>query len=143
MRNWVGPFQVGRVLEHCIDKSVPRPPEMGTAYLVSQSSWRSAPTHRCQPLYVGGNTGSPSRFRTRIGDLLADLFGFFSENTCHHSGGKSLHQWCRKNQVSPLQLYLAWVRECTCHRCLEIDLVRELSPALNRKAPARCPIHAR
>jgi hypothetical protein len=142
MRDWVGPFSARQILERCMDKSIPRCPESGSAYLVSRCAWISEPTLRCQPLYVGGNTGSSSRFYTRIGDLLADLFGFFTDETGHHSGGQSLHRWCRENHVDPLRLYLAWVRRCTCHHCLEIDLVRELSPALNRKAPARCPNHA-
>ncbi len=141
IREWVGPFEVRGLLAHCIDDSMPLPPESGSAYLVSCHSWISDPDARCEPLYVGGNTGQSARFRTRLGDLVADLFGFFGGETGHHSGGQSLHRWCRENRVDPLTLHLAWVNRCSCHRCLEIEIVRELSPVLNRKAPARCGVH--
>jgi hypothetical protein len=36
---------------------------------------------------VGGNTGGAARFCTRIGDLVADMHGFFGNETGHHSGG--------------------------------------------------------
>src|SRR4051794_19543171 len=35
----------------------------------------------------GGTTGKSERFRTRVGDLLADLFGFYTTTTGHHSVG--------------------------------------------------------
>jgi hypothetical protein len=35
------------------------------------------------------------------------------------------------------------VSSCPCHRCLEIRLFEELSPALNRIRPTRCPEHSR
>jgi len=140
-REWVGPFLVRDVLAHSIDDSIPLPPEQGSAYLVSRNTWSGVPSGKCVPLYVGGNTGQSARFRTRLGDLLADAFGFFGADTGHHSGGQSVHRWCRDNRVNPLRLYLAWVARCSCHRCLEVNLVRELSPILNRKTPARCRVH--
>ena len=142
-REWVGPFLVQDLLAHSIDDSIPLPPESGSAYLVSRRAWSESPTDGCAPLYVGGNTGRSARFRTRLGDLLADAFGFFGRDTGHHSGGQSLHRWCRENRVNPLNLYLAWVAQCPCHRCLEVELVHELSPILNKKAPARCSVHSR
>lgn len=141
-RDWLGPFSVRDLLALSTDKSNPLPPESGSAYLVSRKIWSGQPTHKCMPLYVGGNTGKSARFRTRLGDLLADAFGFFGGGTGHHSGGQSIHRWCRDNRVNPLDLYLAWVARCRCHRCLEIELVRELSPILNKKAPARCSVHS-
>ena len=141
MRDWVGPFEVRELLAHCIDEALPLPPESGSAYLVSRHTWRGEPTPRCEPLYVGGNTGQSARFRTRLGDLIADLFGFFGAETGHHSGGMSLHRWCREHQVSPLALHIGWLDRSSCHRCLEGDLVRELAPVLNRKAPAGCRMH--
>lgn len=140
-RKWIGPFLVRDLLAHSIDDSIPLPPESGSAYLVSRKSWGGRPSGKCLPLYVGGNTGQSARFRTRLGDLLADAFGFFGGETGHHSGGQSLHRWCRDNKFNPLGLYLAWVARCSCHRCLEVDLVRDLSPVLNKKAPARCIAH--
>lgn len=139
---WVGPFSVRDLLLHSNDSALPVPPEAGSAYLVSKRRWSGAPTAHCKPLYVGGNTGRGARFRTRIGDLIADMFGFFGSETGHHSGGQTLHRWCKKNGVNPLKLHLAWVARCDCHRCLEVDLVRDLAPLLNRKAPARCSRHS-
>lgn len=138
---WVGPFEVQELLAHCIDDSIPLPPESESAYLVSVHPWSREPSALCRPLYVGGNTGHSARFRTRLGDLVADSFGFFGGGTGHSSGGRSIHQWSRENQVNPLKLHVAWVKRCACHRCLEIELVGELSPVLNRKAPARCSVH--
>lgn len=117
------------------------PPAAGSAYVVSRRSWRNAPTIRAEVLYVGGNTGRSERFRTRLGDLLADIFGFYTKTTGHHSGGQSLHEWCRDSKVSPLDLWVAWVEKCACHRCLEVDLVAEMKPLLNRKRPAACRAH--
>src|SRR5215208_5109357 len=106
-REWVGPFEVGELLAHSIDDSLPRPPESGSAYVISGRAWSSEPTPDCEPLYVGGNTGRSARFRTRLGDLLADLFGFFGGGTGHHSGGITLHRWCRERGVNPMGLYVA------------------------------------
>ena len=119
---WIGPFQVRKMLEHCLDDSVvPKALESGSAYLVTRKDWRTAPTHESIPLYVGGNTGEAPRFRTRVGDLLADAFGFFTSKTGHSSGGTRLHHWCRENSVNPLDLYIAWIDGSGCHRCLESD----------------------
>ena len=139
--NWVGPFRIKDLLSASVDGRLPRPPESESAYLVSRYAWIREPNEKCKPLYVGGTTGRSARFRTRIGDLLADLFGFFGTESSHHSGGRSLHQWCKENKVNPLQLYIAWVRKTRCHRCLEISLVNKLNPSLNKKSPARCPKH--
>ncbi len=138
---WVGPFSISELLNHSTDGSIPLPPESDSAYLITRKSWRDSPSHSCGPLYVGGNTGQSARFRTRIGDLLADMFGFFGEETGHHSGGQSLNRWCREKGISPMDLHIAWAKHTRCHRCLEINLVRELSPELNKHAPARCRIH--
>lgn len=140
-REWIGPFEIQKLLDHCIDGVVPAPPESGSVYVVTQRPWKIQPNPDFGMLYVGGNTGRSARFRTRIGDLLADAFGFFGTETGHSSGGQSLHQWCRTNQINPLRLYIAWVKRCKCHRCLEIELFRELSPLLNKVAPSRCNVH--
>lgn len=140
-REWIGPFEVQRLLDHCIDGGTPMPPESGSAYVVTQRLWKGSPKADCGVLYVGGNTGRSGRFRTRLGDLLADAFGFFGGGTGHSSGGQSVHAWCRENQVNPLRLHLAWVNRCRCHRCLEIELFRELSPLLNKVTPSRCRVH--
>jgi len=139
---WVGPFQIRRLLELCLDDAaIPRPPESGSAYLVTRNEWRSNPTTESVPLYVGGNTGNGPRFRTRIGDLLADAFGFYGSKTGHSSGGQHVHQWCREHHVNPLDLYIAWIEGTECHRCLEGRLFRGLKPKLNRSTPSRCKSH--
>ena len=140
---WAGPFQIRRLLRDTHTRSFPRPPEVGSAYLVTRRGWRNSPAADSKPLYVGGITGRSLRFRTRVGDLLADMLGFFGtgRSNGHHSGGKSLHRWCRRENVNPMDLHLAWVKRTNCHRCLEVNLVSELKPLLNRKAPARCKIH--
>ena len=137
---WVGPFQVSALLNSCLDKRAPRPPNSGSAYLVTRKAWRSGPTAKCEPLYVGGITGKSQRFRTRIGDLLADAFGFYNENNRigHHSGGRHLHEWCRKHRVNPLNLYVAWIKGTRCHRCLEIRLHDLLDPTENVNKPSSC-----
>ena len=139
---WVGPSQIKELLRDVIpQKLLPDLPEKGSAYLVTQKKWDEYPTSKSVPLYVGGNSGKSSRFRTRVGDLVCDTFGFFGEETGHHSGGKSLNGWCRENEFDPLSLYVGWIASCTCHRCLENDLFGALTPALNRMRPTRCPIH--
>jgi hypothetical protein len=52
-----------------------------SVYLISRKNnwWKrpnDKPTKECEPLYVGSTTGKSKRFRTRIGDLIADMFGF-------------------------------------------------------------------
>lgn len=138
---WVGPFQVLKILEAASDSHAIRPPERGSAYLVTQHAWCSSPERASGPLYVGGITGQSDRFRTRIGDLLADAFGFYTKATGHSSGGTSLHKWCLAHQVRPLDLYLSWIEGTQCHRCLERRLHGSLSPILNRLVPSRCKLH--
>jgi hypothetical protein len=138
---WVGPVQILKLLEEASLPNAIRPPERGSAYLVTQRAWRGDPKPASGPLYVGGITGKSDRFRTRIGDLLADSFGFYGKATGHSSGGTSLHKWCLKNSVRPLDLYLSWVEDTQCHRCLEVRLHRKLDPELNHNLPSRCVAH--
>jgi hypothetical protein len=140
---WAGPFRLRDLLDQVHEGSVPRAPEKGSAYLVSGTNWKGVPTEQCDPLYVGGITGGSPRFRTRIGDLVADMFGFFGtgKSNGHHSGGKSLYKWCIQNQINPMDLYLGWVEQTKCHRCLEVALVCEMKPLLNRNTPPRCTLH--
>ena len=138
---WIGPFKMKQLLGDVVAMELPRPPEKGSAYVVTQREWSSYPTKEATPLYVGGNSGKSSRFRTRVGDLIADTFGFFGGGTGHHSGGQHLNEWCQKNRFDPLRLYVGWVESCACHRCLEIELFESLSPSLNRMRPTRCPVH--
>jgi hypothetical protein len=139
---WIGPFQIRSLLEHALDSDGIRPPEHGSSYLVTLYGWSDRPLSDSGILYVGGITGGSARFRTRIGDLIADMFGFFTSTTGHHSGGQHLNSWCIAEKVHPLDLYLSWVEGATCHRCLEVRMHRTLKPQLNRVVPARCRTHA-
>lgn len=138
---WVGPFRIEQLLADAVDEKLPKPPDSGSAYVVTRAAWKVAPTASDWPLYVGSNSGKSSRFRTRIGDLIADTFGFYGGGTGHHSGGQSIHKWCKENHFNPLQLHIGWIEDGGCHRCLEIDLFETLSPTLNRVKPSRCPKH--
>jgi hypothetical protein len=151
--SWIGPYQVRFLLESCLEVDARHnPPDNPSAYFVSQFTWQSFPTIDCVPLYVGGITGDSPRFRTRIGDLLADAFGFYNHDNPrigHSSGGQSIHSWCSKYHVVPLDLYIAWIGQTDCHRCLEFNLHcfwdAELRKAgrklLNRRTPPECPDH--
>ena len=138
---WHGAYLIRDYLEQSIDECLDRPPEHGGVYVITTSLWSGRPRASSGVLYVGGNTGSSARFRTRIGDLLADMLGFFGESTGHHSGGQSLCQWCRSNRVNPLDLYLGWQSAVHCGRCAEMRLYKALKPELNKNRPARCTVH--
>ena len=138
---WIGSLSIEQILSKSIDPSFAKTPESGSVYLVSAKSWQGVPDANSCPLYVGGNTGNSNRFRTRVGDLLADMFGFFGNETGHHSGGQSLHQYCLEHQLNPLTLHIGWIDECECHRCAEVKLFKILNPLLNKNRPSRCSIH--
>lgn len=141
---WVGPFTIEKLLDNCLDDSFGRPPESRSVYLVSQKAWEVRPSDDCIPLYVGSNTGKSPRFRTRIGDLIADMFGFYQiqADTGHSSGGRSLHLYCKDRDLNPKKLYIGWLRECNCVRCAENYIFDLLDPRLNIKRPPTCKRHA-
>ena len=136
---WVGPLTIESLLDECLVKPV-WPPESGGVYLVSRGNWNVRPNEECFPLYVGSNTGKAPRFRTRVGDLVADMFGFFG-STGHSSGGRSLHAYCCEEQVNPKRLYIGWADNCSCLRCAENYIYDWLDPKLNKNRPPRCQNH--
>jgi hypothetical protein len=138
-QRWVGPFRLRDLLEHCMDDRQPWPPEANGVYVVSERRWRGVPTKRAGILYAGGNTGNSPRFLTRVGDLIADMLGFW----WHHSGGQSLYKHCKEKGIHPLDLYLGWVEGIRCPRCAEAEVYRALAPLRSEKVPARCQVHAR
>lgn len=138
---WIGPYTIDKLLDSCLKPHHPRPPETNGVYLISRKLWNGKPTSNSIPLYVGSNTGKSKRFRTRIGDLIADMFGFFGTETTHHSGGQTLHEYCLKKRLNPKSLYIAWVEDCTCVRCSENLAYDRLEPSLNKKRPNRCKDH--
>jgi hypothetical protein len=140
---WIGPFKIGDMLDNSHNDSLPKPPESNGVYVVSRKPWACGeePTKECKPLYVGSNTGKSARFRTRIGDLIADGFGYYGEKTGHHSGGQSIHVYCKEHNVNLKELYIGWVEECVCARCEENNLYKKLEPPLNKKKPSKCNDH--
>ena len=147
---WTGPFRIRSLLERCLEDG-PWPPACEGVYLISTKTWKGTPDLRCGPLYFGGNTGGSERFRTRIGDLLADMHHFFCDSTGHHSGGQSLYKWCKESEVHPADLFIAWATcKPWCGRCAEIDLAkhfietwdeRQQVGLLNKKRPPWCEAH--
>lgn len=138
---WVGPYTIGELLDNCLNGTFPRPPLSDSVYLVTALPWQGRPSPSCLPLYVGSTTGRRSRFRARMGDLIADAFGFFQTGAGHSSGGQSLYRYCGTNNVNPRQLHIAWLARCGCCRCAEQYFWRDLSPKLNRKQPPLCEQH--
>jgi len=138
---WIGPYTINELLDSFLNRSHPRPPEVDGVYMISKKPWVGQPTSNCVPLYVGSNTGKSKRFRTRIGDLIADMFGFFGTETGHHSGGQTLHEYCVKEQLNPKRLYIAWVKNCGCVRCIENKIYNQLQPSLNKNQPTGCKKH--
>jgi hypothetical protein len=107
---WKEPITVRELLENCFDDSV-RPQSSKGVYLISGKFWIGEPTSKCVPLYIGSNTVNMNRFRARIGDLIADMFGFFGEASSkvkagHHSGGQSLYWYLREDtrKKNPMSL---------------------------------------
>ena len=148
---WTGPFKIQTLLNRCLDDDQPWPPSDHGVYAVTLKTWRNKPGDHCDPLYVGSTTGKEGRFCTRIGDLIADMFGFFGEMAGHSSGGKSLHRWCLDHNINPGQLYIGWAgRDPWCSRCAEIDAVKAIIGSwerrkeiglLNKNRPPRCLDH--
>jgi hypothetical protein len=141
---WHGPYTIRRLLEGTIGKDAHWPPPDGLVYVVTRERWISQPSEKSGVLYVGGNTGPGGRFWTRVGDLIADMFGFYGDRkTGHHSGGRRLHEWCRDNAINPMDLYIGWKVGKGCKRCAEIDAYAQLCPGCNKNRPARCKTHGR
>lgn len=138
---WAGPVTIGWLLENCLAKPL-WPPAGNSVYLVSRATWQRKPySSSCVPLYVGSNTGVSARFVTRLGDLIADAFGFYGGGTGHSSGGASLHAYCCQEGINPQQLYVGWITNCQCQRCAEGFLHEWLEPELNKNKPPRCGKH--
>jgi hypothetical protein len=138
IRRWTGPFKISDLLANLNQ----RPPDKPGVYLVSQRRWTKRPNVECVPLYVGGVTGTSPRFRTRIGDLIADLFGFFGDGgkPQHHSGAVKLNKWCKEEKRRPADLFLGWALT-RCHRCAEEQVYDQFagsSSLLNGNRPKRC-----
>lgn len=141
---WVGPYRIEALLARCMDRAQAWPQEDKGVYAVTRHCWVVEPKPTAEVLYVGGTMGKSPRFCTRIGDLIADLYGFYGRQSGHHSGGQKLYDWCRDNDMHPGSLYLGWRNYVHCARCAEAEELRRLTPVLNRNAAPRCltPGHA-
>lgn len=138
---WVGPFTIGKLLDNCLDPRQPWPQEESGVYVVTTKAWKDEPDLESGVLYVGGLTGKSNRFVTRIGDLIADIHGFFGKAAGHHSGGQHLHAWCQEHRRHPGDLFIGWLAPVRCGRCAEVDAFDRFNPLLNRHRPPRCPTH--
>ena len=142
---WAGSHSLRSMLGSVLHKNRPMPPDKAGVYVVSLQPWSGAPTTTHEVIYVGSNTGGSTRFKTRIGDLIADVFGFYSieGRIGHHSGGRRIHKWCKSNRVDPLELNVGWaiMESSMCHRCLETELYDALAPKLCVRRPPRCKEH--
>lgn len=148
---WTGPFKIRCLLENCLERDQPWPPPSEAVYVVSRVKWRTAPGRNCRPLYIGSNTGKSERFCTRIGDLIADMYGLWDGDTGHHSGGQTLYEWCEQNVIHPGDLFIGWgTRKPWCGCCAEIEVVESLLGKwsnrksvglLNKKRPPTCRVH--
>jgi hypothetical protein len=74
--------------------------------------------------------------------LVADIFGFWCDDTAHHSGGMSVYNYCYKHRINPKLLYIGWLEGCRCVRCTENALYDRYQPLLNRNRPPKCKVHA-
>lgn len=138
---WRGPYQITKLLRQ-INL---RPPEENGIYLISRKMWRQEPSIRCFPLYIGSNSGRVTSFRMRIGDLIADMFGFYgTDEVGHHSGAQRLHEYCLQENISPKQLYIGWTEgHDVCLRCAENQYYDSLTPLFNMNRPERCRQHTK
>jgi hypothetical protein len=139
---WVGPYQLRALLECCMTDSQPWPPDSNGVYVVSSAPWIEVPKRGESILYAGSNSSQSALFVVRVGSLIADMLGFFTELRGHHSGGQSLWKHCRDEGLHPLDLFLGWVDGIRCSRCAEAEVHGELSPLLSKIGPARCKIHS-
>lgn len=144
MEKWEGPFKIGKLLDELRN----RPGKFQGVYVVTERGWNGArPLAKAKPLYVGGQSSMSRILRPRLGDLIADLFGFFDPDAIgrksswgHHSGGARLFCYCVAEGIKPSNLYLAWreLSDGKCVRCAEIALFEKYQPLLNAKRPSAC-----
>lgn len=138
---WIGPYKVSQLLNNLQDDEIRMPPHDPSVYVVTEAEWARKPDPEATILYVGSNTSDSALFRVRIGSLIADLFGFYSDERGHHSGGQSLHKYCLEVGLDPSDLYIGWKARVECARCAENNRYDRLQPRLNRARPARCKVH--
>ncbi len=140
---WIGSYRILNLLEAAITDDHEWPPEDHGVYVVTQTAWNGQPSADDGVLYIGGTTGTSARFVTRVGDLIADILGFYGRETGHHSGGQKIWEYCNHERIHPLDLHIGWFEGCRCVRCAESEAIRVLQPKLNKNAAPACQEHAR
>ena len=111
---WAGPYKLETLLRRSSETDFELPPADPSVNIITKSGWTATPSTESTPLYVGRITGQSERFRTRVGQLVAHMCGLFVDGK--HSGGESLHAYCRQKELDPLGLYIAWARRCVCSK---------------------------
>src|ERR1700728_927669 len=139
--SWEGPHKISNYLGGLARNPDKRPPEGRGVYIVSEVSWRGAPTRDDNILYVG----QAAYLRFQIGRLLCDLLGFTGDNPSaeeayQHKGGHWLwSRYCLPRRIEPSQLYLGWCSTCICIACAE-SLLLEMIVTGPRRVRI-CPSH--
>jgi hypothetical protein len=149
---WSKPIQIKKLILECVelagDDPTVWPPETASVYIVTHKEWHGEdqqPTTANKPAYVGSNSKNPKLFRRRVGDLIADLFGFCGEKLGHHAGAMRMHRHFRQLKIPPHDLYIAWAVKLDCTKCLERGLIQtfkkeENDPTkfFNKSVPSIC-----
>ena len=141
---WVGPFQIKEFLKKSLDKKQPLPTGKKGIHLVTKKKWQGTPSKKCEPMYVGGVTGDSDRLLSRVGELVAAMFGLYSKNTKTHTGGQLISTHFRRTEEKeyhPLGLWIAWRTDITCNRCAEKKVYDEIRPWCNERSPPFCNKH--
>jgi len=133
VNKWSNPLTIRNLLENMNKNELSAPPERKGVYIITQMKWKNFPTKKCKPLYVG----SGGNLLKRIGDTIIDALGFIG----HSSGGQSIYNYCKKKNINPQNLYIAWTINCHCHQCDELRIFEDLKPLLNKIKPAKCSQH--
>jgi hypothetical protein len=132
-KGWNPPKQLRWWFENCMKPGVRWPGHKGV-YVVTGKSWVAAPSERSDIWYVGTVKNDSGRLCTRVGDLIADMLGFFSDKNGHHSGGQSIFYLCDKLGIHPGDLWIGWkqwVHDAS-------DTEKSIIAALNG---TRCNVH--
>ncbi len=74
-KQWIRLFNFEEMLDNAPGFNLPLPPCDKGVYIVSSKLWNKIPSSHCTPLYVGKSENT----RNRVGNLNADVFGFFGK----------------------------------------------------------------
>src|SRR4051794_1218230 len=111
---WIGPYTIGELLAKSLSNDIYYPLTK-SVYLISVRQWGKVPTKESFPLYVGSNPKNEDYFKARLGLLIGGIFGFYEEHS-FHSGARKIFNYCRENNIQPLNLYIGWLRRADCSR---------------------------